>query len=61
MSPQNRKDQRQTVCTCVSALPHRSSPFWRVRAVPLPSQELFDRAQAGWERFLDSFEEPPHE
>ncbi len=61
MSPKNRKDQCQTVCSCLSAPPQSRSPFWRVRAVPLPSQELFDRAQAGWERFLDSFDEPPHE
>ncbi|MFE1791464.1 hypothetical protein ACFW7J_24270 [Streptomyces sp. NPDC059525] len=26
-----------------------------------PSAELLTRALAGWERFLDTFEEPPHE
>lgn len=26
-----------------------------------PSQELLDRARAGWERFLETFEELPDE
>ncbi|MFD5423741.1 hypothetical protein ACFWJT_37710 [Streptomyces sp. NPDC127069] len=26
-----------------------------------PTSGLLDRARAGWERFLDSFEEEPHE
>ncbi|WP_157880441.1 hypothetical protein [Streptomyces katrae] len=37
------------------------APLTRVTVIDTPNTDLLDRAQAGWERFLDTFEEPPHE
>ncbi|MFF4581653.1 hypothetical protein [Streptomyces sp. NPDC001389] len=39
----------------------RSGPEVRAKAIHGPSIELLDRALAGWERFLDIFEEVPDE
>ncbi|GAA0303193.1 hypothetical protein GCM10010302_47130 [Streptomyces polychromogenes] len=36
-------------------------PSLSMAVVRDPTPDLLDRALAGWERFLDSFEEPPHE
>ncbi|GAA0276880.1 hypothetical protein GCM10010302_13180 [Streptomyces polychromogenes] len=36
---------------------HQSEAAHRVAATIEPSSDLLDRAQAGWERFLDSCEE----
>ncbi|MEW1635868.1 hypothetical protein AB0469_17535 [Streptomyces sp. NPDC093801] len=36
-------------------------PSVRAKAIHGPSIELLDRALAGWERFLDTFEEVPDE
>ncbi|WP_165364982.1 hypothetical protein [Streptomyces sp. C] len=41
---------------------HASDMPWpRPEPVLAPSQDLLDRAHSGWQRFLDSFEEPAHE
>ncbi|MCX5194940.1 hypothetical protein OOK31_13680 [Streptomyces sp. NBC_00249] len=37
------------------------APSSRVAAAVEPSADLLDRALAGWERFLDTFEEVPDE
>ncbi|GLX17864.1 MULTISPECIES: hypothetical protein [Streptomyces] len=36
-------------------------PLTRARAIGEPSAELLDRAHAGWERFLVTFEGAPDE
>lgn len=61
MSPQKRNGHRQTVSGSVSDLLNRDTPVYRTQTVSVPSQDLLDRARRGWECFLDSFEEPPHE
>lgn len=45
-------------CSCVcEVLKTVDVPVKRVSAVSEPSTDLLDRAQAGWERFLNTFEE----
>ncbi|MFF4366093.1 hypothetical protein [Streptomyces sp. NPDC001594] len=37
------------------------APVTRVTVIDTPGTDLLDRAHAGWQRFLGTFEEPPHE
>lgn len=39
----------------------RNVPSWTLNTTAPPSKELLDRAHRGWERFLNSCEEPLHE
>ncbi|MFJ8212328.1 hypothetical protein [Streptomyces sp. NPDC096033] len=41
--------------------PHDGAATHQVAAAIEPSSDLLDRAQVGWERFLDTFEELPDE
>ncbi|MEV7541946.1 hypothetical protein [Streptomyces sp. NPDC089915] len=36
-------------------------PSTRVTVIDTPGTDLLARAHTGWQRFLDTFEEPPHE
>ncbi|RPF40272.1 hypothetical protein EDD96_4026 [Streptomyces sp. Ag109_G2-6] len=37
------------------------NPSTRVTVIDTPGTDLLTRARTGWQRFLDTFEEPPHE
>ncbi|GAA0276030.1 hypothetical protein GCM10010302_12060 [Streptomyces polychromogenes] len=36
-------------------------PSTRVTVIDTPGTDLLDRAHAGWQRFLETLEERPHE
>ncbi|MEU9717587.1 hypothetical protein [Streptomyces sp. NPDC047976] len=44
-----------------TALRSPDGPLPGLEGIPAPSEELLERAHAGWERFLDTFEEVPDE
>lgn len=61
MPPQKRNGPSRTLSGSASDPLDPETPVCGAQTVSVPSQDLLDRALRGWERFLDSFEEPAHE